>query len=178
MSKNELSQSPKDTKPFWAKRWLKELVSLLGVMALLSVGVNLYYTQDMPNGVAPTIIGTTLDGLPVNVNELSKDKPVIVYFWATWCGACKWVSPSIDRLASEHQVVSIALSSGNDSRITQFMAAKQYQFPVLNDQSGHYSQDWQVRVTPTVVIVKDGQISSISTGVTSPFGLWLRTLFH
>ncbi|MDB9515368.1 thioredoxin [Roseofilum reptotaenium CS-1145] len=33
---------------------------------------------------------------------LQASKPVLVYFWASWCGPCRLVSPSIDQIASEY----------------------------------------------------------------------------
>ncbi|MCZ8488714.1 hypothetical protein O9992_20415 [Vibrio lentus] len=48
--------------------------------------------------------------------------------------------------------------------------------PAINDLSGSISSSWGVNVTPSIVIIKDGKISSIATA-TSSIGLWLRTYF-
>lgn len=159
------------------KKWSKELGLMMIVVVAISLLMDRYYSADMPDGDAPPIVATALSGETIDVIKASLEKPVIVYFWATWCGACRWVSPTINYFADQHTVVSVALSSGQDERVRQYMQAKQYQFSVLNDSTGHISRDWNIAVTPTIVIIKDGKIKSIATGITSPVGLWLRTLF-
>ena len=47
--------------------------------------------------------------MALNINEknykelLAGDKPVVIDFWATWCGPCRMVSPIIDELATEYE---------------------------------------------------------------------------
>ncbi|MEZ8017605.1 redoxin family protein [Vibrio splendidus] len=165
-------------KPSRLKKWGKELVSMILIVGVVSFAMDFYHSRSMPQGDAIPIVGQSLQGEDIDVIELSKNgKPVIVYFWATWCGACKFVSPTVNSFSDSHQVVSIALSSGPDERVQRYLEAKEYDFPVINDLSGSINRSWGVNVTPSIVIIKDGKISSIATGVTSPIGLWLRTYF-
>ncbi|MEZ8629353.1 protein disulfide oxidoreductase [Vibrio lentus] len=165
-------------KPRCLKKWGKELVSMILIVGVVSFAMDFYHSRSMPQGDAIPIVGQSIQGEDIDVIELSKSgKPVIVYFWATWCSACKLVSPTVNSFSDSHQVVSVALSSGPDERVQHFLDAKEYDFPVINDLSGSISRSWGVNVTPSIVIIKDGKISSIATGVTSPIGLWLRTYF-
>ncbi|MDH5932104.1 protein disulfide oxidoreductase [Vibrio splendidus] len=165
-------------KPSRLKKWGKELVSMILIVGVVSFAMDFYHSRSMPQGDAIPIVGQSLQGEDIDVIELSKNgKPVIVYFWATWCGACKFVSPTVNSFSDSHQVVSVALSSGPDKRVQRYLEAKEYDFSVINDLSGSISRSWGVNVTPSIVIIKDGKISSIATGITSPIGLWLRTYF-
>jgi len=157
------------------KRWSKELLSILLIVGVISAAMDFYRSQSMPQGNAIPMVGTSIQGEEIDLIELSKQgEPVIVYFWATWCGACKFVSPSVDWLAKSHNVVSVSLSSGPDERVSRYLQAKDYNFDVLNDTSGQIGRDWAISVTPTIAIIKDGEIKSITTGVTTPLGIWLR----
>lgn len=164
-------------KPRW-RYWLRELLFALMIIIGGSYAMDFYHSSDAPVGQAPQIQASDINGNPVDVNTLShNDEPVIVYFWATWCGACKWVSPTIDWFANDHQVVTVALSSGENAHIQAYLAAKQLDFPVINDAQGNISREWGIRVTPTIAIVKNGEIKYLTSGITTPLGLWLRIIF-
>lgn len=155
-------------------RILKEAV-LTGVFAIaLFTGYNLYLQKDMPSGPAPELITTQIDGNTINLEQFSEDKPVLLYFWASWCRICSWVSPSVSSLAEDYPVLGIALASGDDQRVQQYMKAKDLSFPVVNDENGEISRSWAVNVTPSIFIVRDGEIESVSTGYTSWLGMVAR----
>jgi hypothetical protein len=71
----------------------------------------------------------------------------------------------------------VAISSGDDRRLGQFMAYKEYDFTVIKDTTGNIGQAWNITVTPSIIIVKNGAIFSITTGFTTPMGMWLRLYF-
>lgn len=161
------------------KSWLVRLKSGLSYLLLLLVlmwGVDWWRSQSMVSGQAPVLVTTDINGQAIDLLNMSQDKPVLVYFWATWCGVCSAVSPSVNWFSDDYQVVTIALSSGQDQRLQRYLTAKDYQFSVLNDNSGDISRQWGVAVTPTLFIIDKGQINSVTTGFTSPIGIWLRLL--
>lgn len=116
-------------KPSRLKKWGKELVSMILIVGVVSFAMDFYHSRSMPQGDTIPIVGQSLQGEDIDVIELSKNgKPVIVYFWATWCGACKFVSPTVNSFSDSHQVVSVALSSGPDERVQRYLDAKEYDF--------------------------------------------------
>lgn len=166
--------------------WLKEAVIFITIIIVISWGVDFWRSQSMVSGKSPELISQSILGEKVDLIALSQDKPVLLYFWATWCAVCSGVSPSVDFIADNsitgnsitgsYQVVTVALSSGEPQRIKQYMNAKEYQFTVVNDPKGEISRAWGVSVTPTIFVINKGEITSVTTGFTSPIGMWLRLL--
>ena len=54
--------------------------------------------------------------------------------------------------------MSITLRSGDDAKLERWVEKKQLTVPVINDERGALSQQWQVSVTPTLVVVSKGQL--------------------
>jgi len=155
---------------------IKEVILFLLLAVALGWAIDAWRSQSLPAGSAPKLIATSVQGEKIDLQALSQDQPVILYFWAIWCPVCSAVTPSIDFMADYYPVVSVALSSGDDQRIRQYLRAKEYEVSVVNDPKGAISRDWTVSVTPTIFIIDKGEIRSVTTGFTSPFGIWLRLL--
>ena len=76
---------------------------------------------------------------------LESDKPVIVDFWATWCGPCRMLGPTIAELAEEHPEIKVCKVNVDDE-------------PDLAQQFG-------VMSIPFVASFKAGQLHKSSVGV-------------
>ncbi len=125
------------------------------------------------DGVPPGI--HTLDGETVTLASISEERPVLLYFWASWCGICRFTTPDVARLQSEGEsVMTIALRSGNDGEVSRWLSRKRVTFPVVNDSGGEISRNWEISVTPTLVVVSKGQVVTTTSGWTSYWGMKLR----
>ncbi len=93
----------------------------------------------MTTAANPHVFDAALEGFEQTVLLKSKEVPVLVDFWATWCGPCKTLGPVLEKLAGE-------FNGG-------FLLAK-----VDVDQEQQLAGYFQIKSVPTVMLVKDGQI--------------------
>jgi len=154
--------------------WIKEIALYLILAIAITTAVDVYRSQSVPMERAPELIGIDSNGKPIDVVEMSYDSPVVVYFWATWCPVCKFVSPTVDWVSQYYPVVAVSGASGPIERVEAFKQAHDYQFTNINDEQSQLFRQWGISVTPTIFIVKDGQIESVTTGITTPPGLLIR----
>jgi len=76
---------------------------------------------------------------------LKSDKPVLIDFWAQWCGPCRMIAPIVEELASEYN--------------GKLKVAK-----LDVDAYGSIAQQYKILSIPTVMIFKDGKVASQIVG--------------
>lgn len=132
------------------------------------------YTQrDMVHGLAPPIDSITLTRQAFLLSDAPK--PILVHFWATWCGICKLEQDSIQSISKDYPVITIAMQSGNDQEVQAYLTEQRLDFPVINDGSGELTARYGVVGVPASFIVgRDGRIVTAERGFTTGPGLRLR----
>ena len=156
------------------RRWGRELLILLLIVLAVAFGMD-WLRAPQPPAAFDSQPLTTLNGEQVSLAQLSQDKPLLVYFWASWCGVCRFTTPYVARLVGEGgNVLTVALRSGDDRQVEQWLAGKRVTLPVVNDPRGELSAQWQIGVTPTLVGISQGKVVQSTTGWTSYWGMKLR----
>lgn len=124
----------------------------------------------------PQLQLTDYQGQTVDLASLSADKPTLVYFWGTWCPICRTTSPSVNTLAEagNYPVITIAVQSGSNQELQSYLNEHSYTFTTINDEEGIIFDDWEGQVTPSYVILKDGEMTQGLTGIQPLWSLKLR----
>ncbi len=146
--------------------WLLSLVLLFGLPVILDRGL----VRDTP----PPLGADDLDGRPVEWREMA-GRPMLIYFWATWCPVCGAMQHSLKSVAEDHQVVSIALQSGTDAELRSYVQREGFTPRVVSDSAGLIAERYGLRGVPALFFVdRQGRIRFTATGYTTEIGIRIR----
>ncbi|HIR88189.1 MAG TPA: thioredoxin [Candidatus Fimimorpha faecalis] len=80
-----------------------------------------------------------------NIEVLESEKPVLLDFWATWCGPCRMIAPVVEEIAAERSDIVVG--------------------KVNVDEQPELAQKFQIMSIPTLIVIKNGKITAQKVGV-------------
>ncbi len=94
-----------------------------------------------------------------NEEVISSDKPVLVDFWAPWCGPCRIIAPIIEEIAEEFEG---KLKVGK----------------INTDENPNIAMQYGIRAIPTVILFKNGEVVDTRIGVQPKDALKQMVISH
>lgn len=86
----------------------------------------------------------TLTNANFDSEVMNSDKPVLIDFWATWCGPCRMLGPVIEEIANEHPEIKVC--------------------KVNVDEEQALALRFNVDAIPLLVVMKNGEVTNTSMG--------------
>jgi thiol-disulfide isomerase/thioredoxin len=105
-----------------------------------------------------------------------RGRPVVLDFWATWCGPCQAEAPIVNAIAERYKDRGLAVigvnTSDEEGLAAHFVKKKGLSFPIVYDEGNAIARKYRVSNLPTLIVVsKTGKIVAVRHGVTSDIAL-------
>jgi len=164
-------------KEFSYKKAIKEFLTFALILFVVSNVISYVRKPTLSSSRLPAIVKKTINQQNFSFKE-DRKRPLLIHFWATWCPTCKVEADNIQRLSEHYDVMSIAVRSGSDEELKQYMSERGFDYKVINDANGEIANLFSIGGYPTTFIYNsEGYLEFSEVGYTSTLGLFARMLW-
>jgi thiol-disulfide isomerase/thioredoxin len=139
---------------------LREKKSLLTVILTISITFSFLFAADIRGGNLMDLTLVDVDGNEVRLDQVAKDQPLLLYFWATWCKPCRKTQPKVAALAEKYKdrvkVVGINVG-GLDSpkAIKKYISRQRITYTMLIDRNDKAVKAYSVSAIPVIILLDE-----------------------
>jgi cytochrome c biogenesis protein CcmG/thiol:disulfide interchange protein DsbE len=156
----------------------KKSLAVFMIWALCTVPLTAYadpfeqlgVTRPLTSKPAPDFVLKDIYGQSISLAQF-KGQPVLLNFWATWCGPCREELPSMQRLheASKSnggfQIIAISIDRSNMKKVNQYAEKLNLTFPILIDPDREIRKAYFIRGLPTSYLIdSEGKLRGFVSG--------------
>lgn len=162
------------TSPPARRRWLRDIA----IFVALLLAIQWWQSRSLPAGPAPAFAAEFADGSQGSLEAFRAQhpgRPLALYFWADWCPVCKLQEASVDALAADWPLLTVAMQSGDRQAVATVLAERELHWPTAIDQDGQIAARYGVRGVPTLLVIDaNGKVRASAVGFTTGFGMRAR----
>ena len=151
------------------KRLILILTTVLAsVLLLTSCGTGSNPPTASVGKQAPDFQLPNLEGETASLNDF-KGKPILLNFWASWCGPCRYEMPYMQDIYEEwpdNELVLMTINLGDSpAKVQEFLQTSNLSLPVLLDSHNEVAKQYAIQYLPTTFFIdKDGVIQEKIVG--------------
>lgn len=166
--------SADNTNPSRKRRWLKVLVIDVVIFLVVYMAAQWWLGRGAPSGLATDFVAVDTQGKRIVLADY-RGKPLLLHFWASWCGICRFEHGSIDNIAADHAVITVMTRSGSEDEARHYLHENDISARVILDEDGELADSYRVRGVPASFIINaNGEIADVEIGYSSELGLRAR----
>jgi thiol-disulfide isomerase/thioredoxin len=135
-------------------------LSRLILIFIATLALSTPFIARLAGGKAKDFTLLDMNGNKVRLSEFAEGKPLLLYFWASWCKPCRFITPQISTLAEEYKdrITVIGINVGGvDSLKDVKKYNKRYKvtYPLLIDSDNDTVEAYSIHAIPTVILVDE-----------------------
>jgi thiol-disulfide isomerase/thioredoxin len=173
----ELDDAEDPPRSLWSRYGVGALKALGAVLlAIVAMQVVGWLRAPALPDLAPDFTLRDLDGESVQLSAL-RGQPVVVNFWATWCGPCRIEAPAFSRFANAHPEFAVlgVAADGPASKLRKSAEEIGIDYRVLQGDRATLRAYGVDTFPTTVVVASDGRVHASHTGMLLDPQLWWLT---